>query len=245
MRTRSRARPRAADQIDDFDAEHPDIVHHLKYIATLFPPIAQLRGLLAQNESITGRLGSAARRAGTLVAGFSASAVNFVRNPRVPDNLRQDYSEACRAYAGYRMLFTTASALREGATCRMAAEFLSDYSRITLLLQDLLPDAVVTQLEADGLRLEEPAIRRWNANRIEQVAVQADDSSSDPGRSPSVGATAWRRQWSQLEDRIASLHAMADDGTAAVLAPRRCGLDGNSKLSKMWSRPAMVTMKDR
>jgi hypothetical protein len=162
------------DQIDDFDAEHPDIVHHLKYIATFVSAhIAQLRGLLARDESITARLGSAARRAGTLMAGFGASAVNFVRNPRVPDNLRQDYSEACRAYAGYRMLFTTASALREGATCRMAAEFLSDYSRITLLLQDLLPDAVVTQLEAEGLHLEEPAIRSRNANRIEQVAVQA------------------------------------------------------------------------
>jgi len=55
----------------------------------------------------------------------------------------------------------------------MAAEFLSDYSRITLLLQDLLPDAVVTQLEADGLHLEEPVIRSRNANRLEQLAVQA------------------------------------------------------------------------
>jgi len=32
------------DQIDDFDAEHPDIVHHLKYIATFVSAhIAQLR----------------------------------------------------------------------------------------------------------------------------------------------------------------------------------------------------------
>jgi len=162
------------DQIDDFDAEHPDIVHHLKYIATFVSAhIAQLRALASRDATISGRLGNVARRAGSLVAGFSASAVNFVRNPRVPDNLRQDYSDACRAYAGYRMLFTTASALREGAACRMAAEFLSDYSRITLLLQDLLPDAVVTQLEADGLHLEEPVIRSRNANRLEQLAVQA------------------------------------------------------------------------
>ena len=162
------------DQIDDFDAEHPDIVHHLKYIATFTGGhIAQLRELRARNDTIPERLASAVRRAGAVVAGIGASAVDFVRNASVPEHLRRDYSTACLVYAGYRMLFTTASALRDGETCRMAAEFLSDYARITLILQDLLPDAVVTQLEADGLRLEEPVIRSRNSNRIEHLAAHA------------------------------------------------------------------------
>ena len=159
------------DQIDEFDAGHPDIVHHLKYVATLTAAhVAKLRELGTRNATLAGRFGSVVRRAGSMLAGISTSAADFVRNANVPEYLRRDYTAACLAYAGYRMLFTTASALREGETCRMAAEFLSDYSRITLILQDLLPDAVVTQLEADGLRLEEPAIRSRNSNRIERLA---------------------------------------------------------------------------
>ena len=42
-----------------------------------------------------------------------------------------------------------------------------------LLERNLLPDAVVTQLEADGLHLEEPAVRSRNSNRIEGIPVHA------------------------------------------------------------------------
>ena len=161
-------------QIEDFEAAHPDTVLHLKYIQTFVTShISQLRDMEGRGETLSGRLGNRFRRASSLLAGFGGSAVGFVRNETLPDQLRRDCGMASLAYAGYRSLFTTASALREGATCRLAAEFLSDYARITLILQDLLPDAVVTQLEADGLHLEEPAVRSRNANRIEGVPVHA------------------------------------------------------------------------
>lgn len=161
-------------QIDDFEATHPDTVLHLKYVAAFVTAhITQLRDVEGRNESLTGRLGGGFRRASSVLAGIGGSAVGFVRNETLPDQLRRDCGMASLAYAGYRSLFTTASALREGSICRFAAEFLSDYARITLILQDLLPDAVVTQLEADGLRLEEPAVRSRNSNRIEGVPVHA------------------------------------------------------------------------
>ena len=160
------------DQIEEFDSAHPEVVHHLKYVATFTAAhITQLRELGTRNATLAERFGNAVRRAGSVVSGLSTSAADFIRNASVPEYVRRDYAAACLAYAGYRMLFTTASALREGETCRLAAEFLADYSRITLILQDLLPDAVVTQLEADGLRLEEPAIRRRNSNRIGHLAA--------------------------------------------------------------------------
>ena len=162
------------NQIEDFDAVHPDAVLHLRYIhAFVTSHIAKLRDMKGRDATLGGRLGEGFRRAGTLLAGIGESAIEFVRNESLPDQLRKDCSAASLAYAGYRMLFTTASALRAGETCRMAAEFLSDYSRITLILQDLLPDAVVTQLEADGLHLEQPVVRSRNSNRIEGVPVHA------------------------------------------------------------------------
>ncbi|HKP30297.1 MAG TPA: hypothetical protein VJU15_12875 [Gemmatimonadales bacterium] len=162
------------NQIDDFEASNPDTVLHLKYVATFVTAhLAQLRELEERNETFAGRLGSGFRRAGSMLAGFGGSAVGFVRNETLPDQLRRDCGMASLVYAGYRSLFTTASALRDGAVCRLAAEFLADYARITLILQDLLPDAVVTQLETDGLRLEGPAIRSRNSNRIEGVPVHA------------------------------------------------------------------------
>jgi hypothetical protein len=163
-----------SSQIDDFDALHPDTVLHLRYIHSFVTShIAQLREVRGQSGTLGGRLGEGFRRAGMMLAGMGESAIDFVRNDTLPDQLRKNCSAASLAYAGYRMLFTTASALRAGETCRMAAEFLADYSRITLILQDLLPDAVVTQLEADGLHLEEPAVRSRNSNRIEGVPVHA------------------------------------------------------------------------
>lgn len=162
------------DQIEEFDSAHPDVVHHLKYVATFTAAhITQLRELGTRNATLAGRLGNAVRRAGSVLSGFSTSAADFLRNASVPEYLRRDYTAACLAYAGYRMLFTTASALRDVEIRRMAAELLSDYARITLILQDLLPDAVVTKLEADGLRLEEPAIRSRNSNRIGHLAAHA------------------------------------------------------------------------
>ena len=161
-------------QIDDFEVTHPETVHHLRYIPTFVTAhIAQLRDLEGRDGTLSGRVGNGIRRASLVLAGIGGSAVGFVRNETVPDQLRRDCGVASLAYAGYRSLFTTASALREGAICRLAAEFLSDYARITLILQDLLPDAVVTQLEADGLHLEEPAVRSRNSNRIEGVPVHA------------------------------------------------------------------------
>jgi hypothetical protein len=162
------------NQIDDFDDAHPDTVLHLRYVATLVTAhIEQLRALKRRNETRTGRLGEGFRRAGLMLAGVGSSAIDFMRNETLPDQLRKDCSAASLAYAGYRVLFTTASALRAGEVCRMAAEFLADYGRITLILQDLLPDAVVTQLESDGLHLEEPAVRSRNSNRIEGIPVHA------------------------------------------------------------------------
>jgi len=160
------------EQVEDFDGNNADTAHHLRYVATFVNAhIERLSDLKARNDTLSNRVGNVVRRAGTLVAGLGNSAVEFVRNESMPTQLQKNYSAASMAYAGYRMLFTTASALRDGETCRMAAEFLSDYSRITMLLQDLLPDAVVTQLEADGLQLEEPVTRSRNANRVEAIPV--------------------------------------------------------------------------
>ena len=163
-----------ASQIDDFEVIHPETVLHLRYVAAYVTAhITQLREVEGRNETLGGRLGTGFRRAGSVLAGIGGSAVGFVRNETLPDQLRKDCGMASLAYAGYRSLFTTASALGGGAMCRLAAEFLSDYARITLILQDLLPDAVVTQLEADGLPLEEPAVRSRNSNRIEGIPVHA------------------------------------------------------------------------
>lgn len=162
------------NQIEDFDDTHPDSVLHLRYIHSYVTShIARLRDRRGRDGTMGNRIGEGVRRAGVVIAGIGASAIEFVRNETLPDQLRKDCSAASLAYAGYRVLFTTASALRAGETCRMAAEFLADYSRITLILQDLLPDAVVTQLEADGLHLEEPAVRSRDSNRIEGIPVHA------------------------------------------------------------------------
>ena len=91
------------NQIDDFDATHPDTVLHLRYVAAYVTShISKLRELAGRSDTFGGRLGHGFRRAGSMLAGLGDSAVGFVRNENLPNQLRRECGLASLPYGGNR-----------------------------------------------------------------------------------------------------------------------------------------------
>jgi len=144
-------------QLEAIDTEQPALILHLRHILThVERHIEQLKEL---DEKIDAgaRIGEAVKRAGSIVAGLGAAAIDLVRTERLPKNLRDDYTAASLAYVGYIMLFTTASAFEDHDTARLAATCLGDYAQVLTTLQDLIPSAVVFELRTQGFNVFEEA----------------------------------------------------------------------------------------
>ena len=145
-------------QLEALDTEQPDVIHHLRHILSYVDRhIEQLKQLDERIDSRRSRLGEVVKRAGSMVAGLGAAAIDLVRTEKLPKNLRDDYTAASLAYVGYLMLFTTASAFEDHDTARLASGALSDYAQVLSELQELIPSAVVFQLRTEGYNVFEDA----------------------------------------------------------------------------------------
>jgi ferritin-like metal-binding protein YciE len=163
-------------QIEDLDEDYPEVVGHLRVVEREVEGHIETLKALAERRVEGGQgLADVVKRAGSAVLGAGAAAVDFVRNEKLPKNLRDDYTATSLAAIGYVMLHTTALSLGDREVADLAHRHLKDHARNVMLLHNLIPGAVIAFLQKDGL----PA----RANALDEVSRNLESVWADQGGS--------------------------------------------------------------
>lgn len=137
-------------QIEDLDEDYPDVVQHLRTMAgDIEGHIERLEALMERRAEGGQGLADVVKRAGSAVLGAGAAAVDFVRNEKLPKNLRDDYTAMSLASIGYVMLHTTARALGDREVADLAHQHLRTHARHVMRLHNVIPAAVITFLQRE------------------------------------------------------------------------------------------------
>jgi ferritin-like metal-binding protein YciE len=165
-------------QIEDLDEEYPEVVRHLRVVEReIDGHIDTLKSLVERRADAGQGLADVVKRAGSAILGAGAAAVDFVRNEKLPKNLRDDYTATSLAAIGYVMLHTTALSLGDREVADLAHRHLKDHARNVMMLHNLIPGAVITFLQNDGLPARQDALTEISRN-IE--AVWSDQGGTVP-----------------------------------------------------------------
>lgn len=150
-------------QLADFRKDHPGFAATLTTASTTTARhIGALEALKTARQIDSGSVvADAVKRAGAVVAGLGAAAVDLVRSEKVPKNLRDDYTAYSLAAIGYQMLMTTAISLDDAQVAQQARTHFSDYTKVVMELSKAIPTAVIDDLRSQGLPV--------NANAAEIV----------------------------------------------------------------------------
>ncbi|HEX3465320.1 MAG TPA: DUF892 family protein [Candidatus Elarobacter sp.] len=126
---------------------------------------AQAHAIVATLESLTrshetaltqcladlgGHEASPVKSAWAGLLGAGAAAIDSVRKTKVSKNLRDDYTALSLASISYTMLYTTATGLGETPVADLAQRHLSDYARLVMQINQVIPDVVLQELRDDG-----------------------------------------------------------------------------------------------
>ena len=156
-------------QIEDLDEEYPDVVRHLRMVdGEIDTHIDTLKALVERRAEGGQVLADVVKRAGSAILGAGAAAVDFVRNEKLPKNLRDDYTATSLAAIGYVMLHTTAMSLGDREVADLAHRHLKNHARNVMRLHNLIPGAVISFLQADGLPARADSLNEISRN-IESV----------------------------------------------------------------------------
>jgi ferritin-like metal-binding protein YciE len=137
--------------------------------------ISALEGVL---NARGGKAGDTLKKVGSAILGLGAAAVDMVRNEGAPKDLRDDYTAFNLANIGYLMLHTTSLSLGDSEVAALAQRHFSDYARMVMDLQNIIPGVVVQFLQAEGL----PA----NASVLSQVSTTIDEAWRQPHNTTSA-----------------------------------------------------------
>jgi hypothetical protein len=156
-------------QIEDLDENEPEVTRVLTMIETTIQRhIRALEALSDQRKAGGGGIAEAVKRAGSVVAGAGAAAIDFIRNEKLPKDLRDDYTAMSLAAIGYVMLHTTALSLDDPEVADVARSHLADHAKAVMLLHNIIPSAVIKFLRDDGLPAREEVLPQV-AHTIESV----------------------------------------------------------------------------
>ena len=165
-------------QIEDLDEDYPDVVRHLRVVVSeIDGHVETLKALVERRADGSQGLADVVKRAGSVVLGAGAAAVDFVRNEKLPKNLRDDYTATSLAAIGYVMLHTTALSLGDREVADLAHRHLKDHARNVMLLHNVIPGAVIAFLQKDGLPARADVLSEVSRN-VE--SVWSDQSGSVP-----------------------------------------------------------------
>jgi hypothetical protein len=131
------------DVVGELTQIHRKVEHHIS-------DLKQLSGRRA-----AGGASDAIKRAGSVVLGLGAAAVDLVRKEGLPKNLRDDYTAFSLATIGYVMLHTTGLSLGDREVAELAHQHFSDYANAVTRLHNIVPAAVIRYLKEDGLPVQE------------------------------------------------------------------------------------------
>ena len=151
-------------QQENLKDEHPKFSAVLRDVEALAMRHAtELKALVEERKiSAGGAIAGAFKKAGAVVLGVGAAAIDLVRSERVPKNLRDDYTVLALATVGYAMLFTTATSLGDGPVAALAATQHKDYAKATMALHHIAPASVLTLLVDEGLATDANVLKAVN-----------------------------------------------------------------------------------
>lgn len=137
-------------QKEDLKNEYPEISQHLTVATGIIN--GHIVALKALDQAEDGSaIGEAVKRAGTVVAGLGAAAIDLVRSEKLPKNLRDDYTAGSLAYIGYVMLLTSARAFNDSRVADVAGQHMSDWAQLNMTLSELIPGAVISYFRSEKL----------------------------------------------------------------------------------------------
>jgi excinuclease UvrABC ATPase subunit len=130
------------------DAGHPDAQKAVAgFEETLDRHLSMLKSrLTAINESTASPIQDAA----SAVAGAVAGAYNAVRSEEASKSIRDDYTFFSHAGMSYLMLHTTAEALGDGETAKLADEGYRDMARMAMEIDRVMPGLIVAEMRQNG-----------------------------------------------------------------------------------------------
>ena len=196
-------------QVKDLDEDYPELVGHLNTVLVeIDRHIDTLDALVERRVGGGQGLADVVKRAGSAVLGAGAAAVDFVRNEKLPKNLRDDYTATSLAAIGYVMLHTTALSLGDREVADLAHRFLQDHARNVMRLHNVIPAAVVKFLQNDGLAARADVLDEVSRN-IESVWTDQDHLIPDASEAATrdIGGSATSRPFADrpvrdVEDRF-------------------------------------------
>src|SRR3954464_7695014 len=173
-------------QLEDL-ADYPEVTRDLRQV------LRKTEQHISDLKELSDRRGAkgatdAIKRAGSILLGLGAAAVDLVRKEGLAKNLRDDYTAFSLATVGYVMLETTALGLDEREVGDLAHQHFSDYAEAVTLRHNLVPGAVLRFLREDGLPVRDdvlPEISRkieevWHAQSAQ--APRADETAVGQNR---------------------------------------------------------------
>jgi hypothetical protein len=170
-------------QIEDLDEQEPEVSRLLTRIeTTILRHIRALDDLAEQRKAKGGGIAEAVKRAGSAVAGVGAAAIDFIRNEKLPKDLRDDYTAINLAVIGYVMLHTTARALDDPEVAELARSHLADHANSVMLLHNVIPSVVIKFLRDEGLPAREEVLPEI-AHTLESVWRQGGSQVPDAAQS--------------------------------------------------------------
>lgn len=146
-------------QLGDMRKEYPQFATALdKASATTNQHIGTLKSLkTARNIDSGSVVADAVKRAGSVVAGLGAAAIDMVRSEKLAKNLRDDYTAYSLASVGYEMLLTTSIAFADDQVANVARTHFADYAKVVMDLSHAIPGAVIAELQQRGLPVQPDA----------------------------------------------------------------------------------------
>ncbi|MBV9271826.1 MAG: hypothetical protein JO165_12080 [Candidatus Eremiobacteraeota bacterium] len=105
-------------------------------------------------DDLGGHAAAPVKEAVTQVEGFVAGAIDKMRKTKVSKALRDDYTALALCTAGYTMLQTTATAMKNDSVAQLAQQHLQDYAALIMDIGRSLPEVVIAELEDIGLQVD-------------------------------------------------------------------------------------------
>lgn len=127
-------------------------------------------------DQMAGQKGNPVKEVGATLLGKAAGMIDKIRTEGVSKALRDDYVAFNLAAMSYSMLDTTARALGDKKTAKLAEQGLRDYAGAVQEINQIISNIVVWELEKDGHQIEPGAAekaRRQIQKTWKETAPQA------------------------------------------------------------------------
>ena len=169
-------------QIKDLK-DDPEFVREIQSInRTVEHHISDLKALVDRRDA--GGAADAIKKVGANLAGLAAGAIDLLRTEGMPKNLRDDYAAFSLATISYVMLHTTALAMGNPEVSDLGRQHFIDYAQVVTRLNQVVPAAVVRQLQREGLAASDVVLNEVNRTVEEGWSRTEASRTVNPSATP-------------------------------------------------------------